>query len=147
MQFLCNSPRLTTNKFLNLLASLIFSVSNRGGSLMDEEEIGAWEQSYGLRGPTEWSHSPFLRSLMGGRFRVGWRDSSSRSWVTASLRGLGTSTPSAPGSPSTPRLPRGSISPRGERNRSLSLSLKTTTVAQTTSGKLGLQPARKTKGF
>lgn len=56
---------------------------------------------------------------MGGRLCVGCRDNSSRSWVTASLRGLGTSTPSAPESPSTPRLSWGSISPQGERQGSL----------------------------
>lgn len=35
--------------------------------------------------------SPFLRSLSGGRLCVGCSDSSSISWVTASLWGLGTS--------------------------------------------------------
>ena len=56
-------------------------------------------------------NSPFLRSLRGGSFWVGCRVSSSSSWVTASLWGLGTSSPSIPQSPWAPSHPWGSIAP------------------------------------
>lgn len=46
--------------------------------------------------------SPFLRSLSGGRLCVGCSDSSSISWVTASLWGLGTSRFDISQSPSAP---------------------------------------------
>lgn len=51
-------------------------------------------------------YSPFLRSLRGGRLGLGCIVRSSSSWVTASLRRLGTSSASCRlKSPSTPRLP------------------------------------------
>lgn len=49
--------------------------------------------------------SPFLRSLSGGRLCVGCSESSSISWVTASLWGLGTSRFDIPQSPSAPKRP------------------------------------------
>lgn len=48
---------------------------------------------------------PFLRSFRGGRLCVGCKDSSSISWVTASLWGLGTSRFDIPQSPSAPSCP------------------------------------------
>lgn len=58
---------------------------------------------------------PFLRSLSGGRLCVGCRDSSSISWVIASLWGLGNSrlnTPQSPSAPSGPWEACGSILPQ-----------------------------------
>lgn len=72
--------------------------------------------SHAMRGLHSWALSPFLRSLSGGRLCVGCSDSSSISWVTASLWGLGISrlripqSPSAP--PSCPWEAWGSILPR-----------------------------------
>lgn len=48
---------------------------------------------------------PFLRSLSGGRLCVGCSDSSSISWVTASLWGLGNSRLNISQSPSAPSCP------------------------------------------
>lgn len=59
---------------------------------------------------------PFLRSLSGGRLCVGCRDSSSISWVIASLWGLGNSRLNilqSPSAPSSPWEAGGSIRPRG----------------------------------
>lgn len=54
-------------------------------------------------GPHSSMSSPFLRSLSGGS--VGCSDSSSISWVTASLWGLGTRRLDIPQSPSAPSCP------------------------------------------
>lgn len=65
--------------------------------------------------------SPFLRSLSGGRLCVGCSVSSSISWVTASLWGLGNRKLNIPQSPSAPSCPwEASIRPLeaiGERPR------------------------------
>lgn len=125
IQFLCNSPCFTANKFLNLLAGLIFSVSNRGGSLMDEEEIGAWEQSYGLRA---WPNGLTHRSCA-----LWWVEGSECTGETvppghgSPLRSVG-SAPAPPSCLSRPPHPDSHGAPYLFGGRGKGLSLETTTA-------------------
>lgn len=74
--------------------------------LCEEGEELRFRQKHKLsqKGSTSTS-LPFLRSLSGGRFCVGCRDSSSISWVIASLWGLGNSRLIIPQSPPAPSGP------------------------------------------
>ena len=111
MQFQCNSPLLSTNNslervcFLSVKAGLLLKRCHTAMSRVFLD-AGSWRGLQRSGG----SCSPFLRSTRGGRvWLLGCSDSTSSSWVTASLRGLG-----APGHPSLPRIPWGSMCPREE---------------------------------
>lgn len=54
-------------------------------------------------------HSPFFRSLRGGKYWLGCNESSLNSWATASLWGLGASRVSDPESSSASAVPKRSI--------------------------------------
>lgn len=90
-------------KRLNIYFKFVILTTARVDNCPAERQITDSVVSEKPWSPCSSIFSPFLRSLSGGS--VGCRDSSSMSWVTASLWGLGTSRFSIPQSPSASSCP------------------------------------------